>query len=80
MFDKLCRATRLWRDVDSKVALNLCQTQCIHYDNDPSGLVGLYPGSTFHLVLSGTTNLNLIDVCTNSRSTVELKYNLSSTF
>ena len=32
-FDKLCRATRLWRDVDSNVALNLCQTQTIHYDN-----------------------------------------------
>ena len=32
-FDKLCRATQLLHDIDSNVALNLCQTQCVHYDN-----------------------------------------------
>ena len=75
-FNKLCHATRLWHDVDSNLVLNLCKTQCIHYDNwscisylYPKGLVGLYPGSMFESVLSATT------VWINNRSTVELKYN-----
>ena len=64
-FDKLCHATRLWHDVDSNLMLNLCKTQCIHYDNwscisylYPKRLVGLYPGSMLESVLSATTKLN----------------------
>ena len=46
----------------------------VHY---PSGLVGLYPGSTFESALSGTTKLY-----STFESTVELKFDTtdSATF
>ena len=60
--------------VDSNVVLNLCQTQSMqYYDNIyctyySSGLVRLYPDSTFQSALSGTPKLNL-----TFKSTVILK-------
>ena len=43
----------------------------VHY---PSGLVGLYPGSTFQSALSGTTELN-----STFESTVVLRSSLNDT-